>query len=196
MLAVTASSWNTHCARFKSAAFLAEFDKYVSSDLYWSYMPKPTKLPKPGAIALIDPAQVDTAGSTAPMTDEQKRIRTLVDRRHPEYEENSVHWKFLDDTYDGGREWFKNNVFKYIKEGDGEYADRLERCYRFNHTREVVDLVNKYLFKQLIVRNTADAPCQRCQVLGKLNEKWPGHSRLRSPGFKEGFNLRPHWHCR
>lgn len=121
-------------------------------------MPKSTKLPKPGAIALIDPATAGASGSTAPMTDEQKRMKALIDRRHPEYEENAAHWEFMDETYDGGREWFKDNVFKYIKEGEGEYADRLKRCYRFNHTREVVDLVNKYLFKQHVVRNTTDAP--------------------------------------
>ncbi|MEZ6841314.1 hypothetical protein ABVN80_14675 [Acinetobacter baumannii] len=33
-----------------------------------------------------------------------------------------------------------------------------ERAYRFNHTREVVDLINKYLFKQAITRNDKDAP--------------------------------------
>lgn len=111
---------------------------------------------KPGQTATIDPK--DTSAQTVPpMTDEQKKLRTLIERRHPEYDEKIAHWKFLEATYEGGREWFEENVFKYVKEGDKEYADRLERCYRFNHSREVVDLINKYLFKQNITRSE-DAP--------------------------------------
>lgn len=82
----------------------------------------------------------------------------LVERRHPLYEAMSKHWMFMDATYNGGREWFKLNIFKYMKEGRKEYTDRISRAYRFNHTREVVDLINKYLFKQEITRNKVDAP--------------------------------------
>lgn len=116
------------------------------------------KIAQPGAQMAIDPAKVDQL-SIAVMTDQQKKLRHLFTRRHPEYECNLVHWQFLDATYEGGREWFgEGNVFRYIKEGDNEYRDRLTRCYRFNHSREVVDLLNKYLFKQNIVRNEIDAP--------------------------------------
>lgn len=88
---------------------------------------------------------------------EQRKLKKFLERRHPEYAEMLPHWEFLEDCYEGGREWFKKNIFRYIKEGEGEYADRLERAYRFNHTREVVDLVDKYLFKMEIVRSQ-DAP--------------------------------------
>lgn len=114
---------------------------------------------KPGNTAVID-LQALAASSYAidTLDDDQKKLRALINRRHPEYQENMVHWEFLDATYEGGREWFeKNNIFRYIKEGEQEYADRLARCYRFNHSREVVDLLNKYLFKQHIVRSE-DAP--------------------------------------
>ena len=78
----------------------------------------------------------------------------LISRRHPEYERLQSHWEFLENTYKGGREWFnEGNIFKYLKEGDKEFKDRLLRAYRFNHTREVVDLVDKYLFKMPISRN-------------------------------------------
>lgn len=111
---------------------------------------------KPGATAVIDPQEQE---KRPVMTDDQKKLRNLVDRRHPEYVANKDHWKFLESTYEGGREWFKEgNIFRYVKEGNGEFADRVERCYRFNHTKEVVDLLNKYLFKQNIIRNTDDAP--------------------------------------
>lgn len=85
-------------------------------------------------------------------------LRALYERRHPEYDANVSHWRFLRASYNGGRSWFRNNIFRYIKEGDKEYADRIERAYRFNHTREVVDLVQKYLFKSDIARNREKAP--------------------------------------
>lgn len=88
----------------------------------------------------------------------QDKLRAFLSRRHPEYDESISHWEFLEDCYEGGREWFKSNVFRYIKEGDKEYADRVNRAYRFNHTREVVDLVDKYLFKMQVARNDVDAP--------------------------------------
>lgn len=87
----------------------------------------------------------------------QAKLRAFLSRRHPEYDESITHWEFLEHCYEGGREWFKSNVFRYIKEGDKEYNDRVNRAYRFNHTREVVDLVDKYLFKMQVARKT-DAP--------------------------------------
>lgn len=113
---------------------------------------------KPGESMAVDPKSAIAGGMVAPQTDDQKRLRALIERRHPEYDEKKEHWDFLEDTYEGGREWFKDNIFRYIKEGDTEFADRLTRAYRFNHSREVVDLLNKYLFKQNITRNEADAP--------------------------------------
>ncbi len=112
----------------------------------------------PGQTGYIDPTTIDEFVSTLPNTDEQNKLKALIKRRHPEYKELELHWEFLEETYEGGRDWFTKNIFRYIKEGNQEYADRLERCYRFNHTREVVDLINKYLFKQNIVRNEEDAP--------------------------------------
>lgn len=91
-------------------------------------------------------------------TPEQKKLKALIKRRHPEYLKNVDHWTFLEATYEGGRDWFPGNLFRYIKEGDQEFSARLQRAYRFNHSREVVDLLNKYLFKQVITRNDTDAP--------------------------------------
>ncbi|EOC0033621.1 DUF1983 domain-containing protein [Cronobacter sakazakii] len=86
-----------------------------------------------------------------------KQIKDLVERRHPEYLKKKEHWDFLASTYAGGRAWFTDNIFRYFKEGDQEFKERLERAYRFNHTREVVNLINKYLFKEDIHRNTDEA---------------------------------------
>lgn len=89
-----------------------------------------------------------------------KQIKDLVARRHPEYEKKKEHWDFLASTYAGGRGWFTDNIFRYFKEGDQEFKERVERAYRFNHTREVVNLINKYLFKEDIHRNIEEAPEQ------------------------------------
>lgn len=85
-------------------------------------------------------------------------LRSFFDRRHPNYDEMVDHWSFLHDTYKGGRGWFESNLFKYMKEGPEEFKSRKGRSYRFNHTREVVDLVQKYLFKSSIARNAEEAP--------------------------------------
>lgn len=81
----------------------------------------------------------------------------LVQRTHPDYNRLLPHWLFLIATYEGGRTWFDENIFRYHKEGDEEFKNRVKRAYRFNHSREIVDLVNKYLFKGDIHRKKRDA---------------------------------------
>ena len=76
----------------------------------------------------------------------------LVDRRHPEYQDNLDHWRFLEACYKGGRSWIEQNIFTYPKEGKREFAERKKRAYRFPHSKEVVSLVNKYVFKGSIER--------------------------------------------
>ena len=90
-------------------------------------------------------------------TEDQKKLKQFIDRRHPKYADNLTHWNFLSSCYMGGRQWFDNNIFKYIKEGDKEYKDRIDRAYRFNHSREIVDLISKYIFKSKVNRNDEDA---------------------------------------
>ena len=85
-------------------------------------------------------------------------LKLLVSRRQPAYVGMVDHWNFCQDTYKGGRQWFVKNVHRYIKEGDVEYRDRVNRAYRFNHTREVVSLLTKYVFKEGVIRNSDDAP--------------------------------------
>lgn len=79
-------------------------------------------------------------------------------RRHPMYDRLAPHWAFCEATYRGGPEWAHGNIFRYLKEGEQEFADRLSRSYRPNHTRECVDLIQKYLFKGGVKRDVAGAP--------------------------------------
>lgn len=88
----------------------------------------------------------------------EDKLKAFYERRHPAYFELAGHWHFLEQTYRGGRLWFDENIHPYHKEGEKEFAARLKRAYRFNHTREVVELVQKYLFKGEITRNLDDAP--------------------------------------
>ena len=86
-----------------------------------------------------------------------RELSNLVNRRHNEYNAMLPHWKFLKQTYTGGPQYFtEENIFKHTKEGS-DYEDRLRRAYRFNHSREVVDLINKYVFRGQIDRS-GDAP--------------------------------------
>jgi hypothetical protein len=86
-------------------------------------------------------------------------LKNFVERRHPDYADKIAHWEFLEATYTGGREWFKEHLFKYHKETQAEFDARLDRAYRFNHTREVVDLIQKYISKSPVQR-AEDAPEQ------------------------------------
>jgi len=88
---------------------------------------------------------------------ERRDISKIAQRRHPEYSDRKAHWEFMEACYEGGRAWFEDNIFQYIKEGDTEYSNRKKRAYRFNHSREVVDLLNKYIFRAEVARNTDDS---------------------------------------
>ncbi|EXG50713.1 hypothetical protein J891_0691 [Acinetobacter baumannii 44327_8] len=113
---------------------------------------------KHGESAVIDLQAEEAKQNATSVISDPARLRTLIERRHPKYEALVAHWNFMEETYNGGRKWVSSNIFRYIKEGDKEFKNRIERAYRFNHTREVVDLINKYLFKQAITRNDKDAP--------------------------------------
>ena len=76
----------------------------------------------------------------------------LTERRHPEFGDALEHWEFLESCYKGGREWIDKNLFTYHKEGHTEFKARKQRAYRFPHSKEVVSLVNKYVFKGAIER--------------------------------------------
>jgi hypothetical protein len=112
---------------------------------------------------------------------DQESLRAMLERRHAKYHDKLAHWNFLEATYEGGRKWFLENIFKYLKEGDREYQDRVKRAYRFNHTREVVDLVNKYIFKGQVARREADA--------SRDVKKFWKHATLRRGGIEEFMKL-------
>lgn len=89
-----------------------------------------------------------------------KSVKDVVARRHPDYKESIEHWRFCEMAYRGGRAYVcKDNVFQFYKEGPGEFSERLKRTYRVNHVKRVVETINQYLFKQRPQRS-ASAPYQ------------------------------------
>ena len=113
---------------------------------------------QPGAATVIPLASIGQYDneSTKGQDDE---ILKLISRRHPEYNAHVDEWRFFGNTYAGGRNWFNENIYHFYREGQKEFDERVQRAYRFNHSKEVVDLLNKYLFKQNIVRSKNAPAC-------------------------------------
>lgn len=102
---------------------------------------------------------------------ELNKISAMIQRRHPEYMAKLEHWNFLQSTYEGGRKWFDSNIFKYLKEGSDEFKERVKRAYRFNHSREIVDLINKYVFRGEIIRQKEDTPDSIVNFWGRATRR-------------------------
>lgn len=104
-----------------------------------------------------------------------EQLLKLIKRRHPEYTDTVEHWGFLESSYKGGRKWIEDNLFTYHKEGPREFTARKKRAYRFPHSREVVSLVNKYVFKGSIFRREKD------QLPPHIREFWGASTLMKRP---------------
>lgn len=99
--------------------------------------------------------------------------QALLSRKHPDYDNYVDQWQMFEDTYRGGRQWFDKHIHQYHKEGEDEFKTRVKRAYRFNHPKEVVDLVGKYIFRAKINRKE-DAPDALKQFWKKCSLRgWP-----------------------
>lgn len=103
------------------------------------------------------------------------QLLKLTKSRHPEFADNVDHWKFMESCYNGGRSWFDDNIFTYVKEGATEFEQRKKRAYRFPHSREVVSLINKYVFKGSIER-TDDK-----ELPAHIKQFWNASTLLKRP---------------
>jgi len=106
---------------------------------------------------------------------EPGHLLKLTKRRHPEYDDSVEHWRFMESCYKGGREWMEKNLFTYHKEGPREFAERKKRAYRFPHSREVVSLVNKYVFKGSIERR------DKKELPAEIKEFWGAATMMKRP---------------
>ena len=93
---------------------------------------------------------IDTSTGASSLT--KKAEGSIISKRHPAYSSWIARWEFFLDSYFGGDEYCKKNLFKYFKEGDEEFIARTIRSYRENHSRRIIDLITSYLFKETPVR--------------------------------------------
>ena len=63
-------------------------------------------------------------------------------------------------------------MFKYYKEGDAEFNQRKERAYRENYCKNVVDIINSYIFKESALRKYNDKELEKFfgNIDGKGND--------------------------
>lgn len=74
--------------------------------------------------------------------------RHWIDERLPNYNNLSSEWQFFEQSYNGGVAYFnRDNIWSWIKEDVKELEDRMKRLYRLNYCKQVVDLLNSYLFR-------------------------------------------------
>lgn len=126
------------------------------------------------------PTTADTAASRAfrqIRTDSPPEVFDPTERRHPRFNLFEKHWRFLHESYVGGPEYLykglsfaklagegetagrvgTTNLFKYFKEGSGEYTDRLLRSHRNNYSKKVVDQIKSFVAKKPPTRRWEDA---------------------------------------
>ena len=81
----------------------------------------------------------------------------ITSRLHPNYTTSRLLWDFFLESYHGGPAYINNQLFKYYKEGEKEFELRKQRAYRENYCKNIVDIVNSYIFKDPAVRHTANS---------------------------------------
>lgn len=80
----------------------------------------------------------------------------ITSRLHPSYHINKYLWDFFLDSYYGGPHYLNTQLFKYYKEGPKEFDLRKERAYRENYCKNIVDIINSYIFKEQATRKTTN----------------------------------------
>lgn len=80
----------------------------------------------------------------------------VLTRTHPNYSKYSKLWQFYSESYVGGEDYFSTHLIQYYKEGDASYQNRLQRAYRENYSKSVIDTINSYLFKEQATRHLGD----------------------------------------
>src|SRR4051812_27376861 len=77
-----------------------------------------------------------------------KGKRTFLDNRHPYYADYIEAWSFYSISYEGGPKYLsEKNLWKHGKETRDDFEVRLKRSTRMNFSRQVIDLLNSYMFK-------------------------------------------------
>lgn len=73
---------------------------------------------------------------------------------HPLYRSHAAEWREYRLSYEGGREYLDEYVFKHPKEPSEYYRQRLKRAVHPNHMRAVVDTYSAHLYRESIPRTS------------------------------------------
>ena len=85
------------------------------------------------------------------------RTADILRTRHPHYVRRIRSWSFFLASYEGGPSYLNpTNVFRYVKEPESAYIERLRRAAYYNYCAPVVDIYNAHLFRQGPVRISND----------------------------------------
>jgi hypothetical protein len=85
-------------------------------------------------------------------------MRTFLDNRHPDYVRMAVNWQFWRESYEGGATYLQGgHLFRFPRETESNYTERLKRAARLNFTRQVVDLLVQYVRKESPARRMESA---------------------------------------
>jgi hypothetical protein len=107
----------------------------------------------------------------------RNQVFDVTKRRHARFNLMEKHWRFLLESYNGGPEYLykgiaahsstgvrqglseinRTNLFKNLKEGNGEYLERMLRSHRKNYSKKVVDQIRSFIARKPPMRKTEDA---------------------------------------
>lgn len=99
-------------------------------------------------------------------------IKTFLDSRHFIYGKYCSFWNFLLTSYEGGKEYVKDdyvtsqkvtldgkaldldagtNLFKHTKEREDDYRQRVKMSYYYNFCAPIIDIYTNHLFKKPVI---------------------------------------------
>ena len=103
-----------------------------------------------------------------PITDTRK-IRTLLDSRHPEWVENVNLWRFYQMMYRGGKHVVNDTVLnRFQRESDDAFKFRVTHCYYPNILHSIVNLATDFVFRDDLIEreNNIDPFLHNVDLIG------------------------------
>lgn len=102
---------------------------------------------------LVVETKLPNGAGEGPADADKKEIRRLRSK-HPDYEANESHWRFLLMSYEGGPDYAsEDTLFKHQREQKEDYRDRLKRAHYQNYCCPIVDYVPEFIFNHPIERD-------------------------------------------
>src|SRR3990167_6005243 len=125
---------------------------------------------------------MSTTPTTVPMAAHEalrvkQKVADITTRRHPAFNLLEGHWRFLTESYEGGPGYlfrgvqksvpaghyssllgmYDQNLFKYFKEGENEFRDRMMLANRKNYSKKLVDQIRSFVARKPATRKHESA---------------------------------------